>query len=79
MDKNLALIALFAGTFMFQDCKNEELINKLADYIKGKGIDAETYFDDIDMSMEEALNWFITTTDKLQDCIEEYEALERED
>lgn len=79
MDKNLALMLALASTFVFQNCEDEVLLDKLRDYFKSKGIDASTYFDDFKMQDAEALDWFIATADKLQECIEEYEALERED
>lgn len=80
MDKNLAFMIALASTFLFQDCEDEVLLDKLRDYFKNKGIDVLTYFDEFgDMKFAQALDWFITAADKLQECIEEYEALERED
>lgn len=79
MDKNLAFMFTLASIFVFQNCEDEVILDKLRGYFKSKGIDASNYFDDFKMQDAEALDWFIATADKLQDCIEEYEALERED
>ena len=78
IDKDLALLLSLASTFVMEDTEDEEALDKLKRLFEKIGINTDT-FERSDVNTEkEFVNWIENAVSRIQLCIEEYEALERE-
>lgn len=77
IDKDLALLLSLASTFVMEDTEDEEALDKLKRLFEKIGINTDT-FERSDVNTEkEFVNWIENAVNRIQLCIEEYEALER--
>lgn len=79
IDKDLALLFACTAAFVLEGIEDKQVKQKVLDLATKYEVNLEDFKDLMELNELEFLSWLETITDRIQNCIEEYNALERED